>query len=95
MIAFAGGVRSDAYYFFGPDLSNQIVPLMDISKPGQLSEPPANADYLIFAQNSGIDPAKNSLWAAQRGYKPFLQVNSGTECLFLAFQKNPDPEPGK
>jgi hypothetical protein len=95
VIAFAGGVRSDAYYFFGPDLSNQIVPLMDISKPGQLSEPPANADYLIFAQNSGIDPAKNSLWATQRGYKPFLQVNSGRECLFLAFQKNPNPEPGK
>jgi hypothetical protein len=92
VIAFAGGVCSDAYYFFGPDLSNQITPLVDIRKPEQLLEPPTNADYLVFAQNADIDPVKQNVWAMRRGYQPFLRVDSGNECLFLAFQKNPDPE---
>lgn len=92
VIAFAGGVLSDAYYFFGPDLSNQITPLVDIRKPEQLLEPPTNADYLVFAQNSDIDPVKQNLWAMRHGYKPFLQVNRERECLFLAFQKNLNPE---
>jgi hypothetical protein len=93
VIAFAGGVCSDAYYFFGPDLSNQIKPLVDIRKPEQLLEPPANADYLVFAQNFDIDPVEQNIWAMRRGYKPFLRVTSGNQCLFLAFQKNPNPEP--
>ena len=92
VIAFAGGVCSDACYFFGPDLSNQITPLVDIRKPEQLLEPPTNADYLVFAQNADIDPVKQNVWAMRRGYQPFLRVDSGNECLFLAFQKNPDPE---
>jgi hypothetical protein len=92
VIAFAGGVCSDAYYFFGPDLSNQIAPLVDIRNPEQLLEPPANANYLVFAPNADIDPVKQNVWAMQRGYQPFLRVNSGRACLFLAFQKNPGPE---
>jgi hypothetical protein len=92
VIAFAGGVGSDAYYFFGPDLSNQITPLVDVRKREQLLEPPANADYIVFAQYFGIEPAKQNIWAMQHGYKPFLQVNRERECLFLAFQKNPNPD---
>jgi hypothetical protein len=92
VIAFAGGVFSDAYYFFGPALSNKIMPLVDIRKPEQLLEPPTNADYIIFAESYDIDPVKQNLWATQRGYKPFLQVNRDTKCLFLAFQKIPSPE---
>jgi hypothetical protein len=57
-------------------------------------EPPANADYLVFAQNFDIDPVEQNIWAMRRGYKPFLRVTSGNQCLFLAFQKNPNPEPG-
>ena len=93
VIAFAGEVTSDAYYFFGPDLCNQITPLVDNRKPEQLLEPPTNADYLIFAQNYVIDPVKQNLWAMRHGYKPFLQVNRERECLFLAFQKNPVQNP--
>jgi hypothetical protein len=65
---------------------------VDIRKPEQLLEPPTNADYLVFAQNADIDPVKQNVWAMRRGYQPFLRVDSGNECLFLAFQKNPDPE---
>jgi hypothetical protein len=94
VIAFAGSFESQAYYFFGPDLSNRILPLVDCRNPERLLDPPANADYLVFAQNAEIDPEKQNLWAMRRGYQPFLQVSKGGECVFLSFQKNPDPETG-
>jgi hypothetical protein len=94
VVGFAGGVLSDAYYFFGPDLSNRIVPLVDFRQPEQLLEPPANADYLIFAQDADIEPVKQNLWAMRHGYRPFLQVNREGECLFLSFEKNPNPGSG-
>jgi hypothetical protein len=94
VIGFAGSVISDAYYFFGPDLSNRIVPLVDASQPYQLLEPPPNADYLVFAQNARIEPAAQNLWAMRHGYTPFLQVNENGQCMFLSFEKNPSPEPG-
>jgi hypothetical protein len=90
VVAFAGGIFSDAYYFFGPDLSNRIVPLVDDRQPKQLLEPPTNADYLVFAQKYDIEPVKLKLWAARRGYRPFLQVNREGKCEFLSFEKNPN-----
>ena len=89
VIAFAGGSCSDAYYFFGPDLSNRIMPLVDIRYPEQLLEPASNADYLVFPQNSAIDPEKQNVWARQRGYRPFLRVDQQDKCLFLSFEKIP------
>jgi hypothetical protein len=102
VVGFAGGVFSDAYYFFGPDLSNRIVPLVDFRQPEQLLEPPAQADYLVFAQNfaanfgqkAGIEPVKQNLWAMRHGYRPFLQVNREGDCVFLSFEKNPNPASG-
>jgi hypothetical protein len=34
---------------------------VDIRKPEQLLEPPADADYLVFAQNADIAPAKQNV----------------------------------
>jgi len=69
---------------------------VDIRKPEQLLEPPADADYLVFAQNADIAPAKQNVWAMRRGCQPFLRVDSGSgdECLFPAFQRNPIQNPG-
>jgi hypothetical protein len=92
VVGFAGGMVSDAYYFFGPDLSNRIVPLVDAQQPEQLLEPPTNTDYLVFAQNAEIEPVKQNLWAMRHGYRPFLQVNREGECVFRSFEKNPNPE---
>jgi hypothetical protein len=89
VIAFAGGFLSDAYYFFGPDFSNRIVPLVDCRHPEQLLDPPVNADYLVFPQNSAIDPVKQNAWALRHGYRPFFRVDQQDQCLFLSFQKSP------
>jgi len=93
VIAFAGSFLSDAYYFFGPDLSNHVASLVDSRKPDQLLEPPPNADYLVFERSFTIDPVKQNVWARQHGYTPFLRVDGAHKCLLLAFQKNPNPEP--
>ncbi|HUC84218.1 MAG TPA: hypothetical protein VL970_03420, partial [Candidatus Acidoferrales bacterium] len=90
VVAFAGGTTSDAYYFFGPDLSNRVISLVDAQEPEQLLEPPTNADYLVFGQNGDLEPMKQNLWAMRHGYRPFLQVNREGECLFLSFEKNPE-----
>jgi len=95
VIGFAGGSLSDAYYFFGPDLSNRIVSLVDVRQPEQLLDPPTNADYLVFAQFAEIEPVMQNLWAMRHGYRPFLQVKREGECVFLSFEKNPDPESRK
>lgn len=89
VIAFAGGFLSDAYFFFGPDFSNRILPLMDCRKPDRLLDPPANADYLVFPRNSAIDPATQTAWALKYGYRPFFRVDHQGTCLFLSFQKIP------
>jgi hypothetical protein len=92
VIAFAGSYHSGAYCFFGSDLSNRIVPLVDIRQPDQLLEPPTNADYLVFAPNAWIDPVKEDLWAARYGYRPFLLVSKEGERVFMSFQKKSAPE---
>jgi hypothetical protein len=89
VIAFAGSFESQAYGFFGPDFSNRILPLVDCREPDRLLDPPANADYLVFPQNSAIDPATQTAWARQHGYRPFFRVDQQGACLFLSFEKIP------
>ena len=88
VIAFAGGFTSSAYYFFGPDFSNRIMPLVDCRNPEQLLAQPTNADYLVYLPEIAIDTEKLNLLTAQQGYHPFLRVNREGRCIFLSFEKN-------
>lgn len=89
VIVLVGEFCSDAYYFFGPDLSNRIIPLEVASLPEHFLESAGHADYMVFDQCLNLDPAEQTLWAGQHGFRPFLRVNQQGRCLFLSFQKIP------
>jgi hypothetical protein len=87
VIAFVGDANSEAYYLFGPDFSNKIIPLNDSRNPGQLQLPPANAKYLVFGDYYKIDADKIT-WASSHGYSLVFQVFNGNECVFMGFKNN-------
>lgn len=86
-IAFVGSEDTDAYYFFGRDFSNTVIPLNDSRNPGRLLPLPENAKYLIFGERYKIDADKIA-WASSHGYLSVFRVFRGNECVFMGFKKN-------
>ena len=88
VIAFVGGVNSEAYYLFGRDFSNTVIPLNDSRNPGRLLSPPENAKYLVFGERCKIDADKVA-WASSHGYLLVFQVFVEKRCVFMGFKKIP------
>jgi hypothetical protein len=92
-IAFVGDVNSDAYYLFGRDFSNTVIPLNDSRNLGQLLAPPENAKYLVFGERYKIDADKIA-WASSRGYLLVFQALRENEPVFMGFTKIPTQPKG-
>jgi len=89
VIGFVGDVNGEIVWLFGPGYRNRVIPLVDDRKPDELLEPPADVDYLLFAERQRRPGA--DAWASQRGFRQVFRAvsDNGTTngYWFVAFQR--------
>lgn len=95
-IAFVGGQASEEFYLFGPNLSNEIIPLVDGLKPNKILPLPTNIDFLVCDVSNFSDrDLERYLAQYPISYCPVFKAEHENTFEFQAFQILPSLTAGK
>ena len=83
VIGFVGNVNAESSWLFGDEFCNKVILLSDVRKPGEILEPSADVDYIVFDH----DWLENANWAARHGYHLIFRATTEETCILSAFKK--------